>query len=88
MVEYAGRAGSITMPTADFVPYYAEIMNDLRGQIADGRLQPGDRLPSTRALANHYGHSPGTVREAIKRLMEEGVLRGHQGVAVFVAEPS
>jgi DNA-binding GntR family transcriptional regulator len=92
MVELAGRAGSTTMPTPGFTPYYVEIMNDIRAQIADGRLAPGQALPSTSELVTAYGHlsptgrvSPGTVRKAIETLIEEGALRGHQGVAVYVA---
>lgn len=72
------------MPSPDYVPYYQEIINDLRAQIADGRLQSGERLPSTNALAKQYGRAPGTVREAVGRLIDEGVLRGHQGDGVFV----
>lgn len=86
MVQSAGRAGSMTMPRADFTPYYAEIMADIRAQIAAGRLKPGDRIPSTAALAEHYGRAPGTVRRAIEELIKEGTLRAHQGVGVFVAE--
>jgi DNA-binding GntR family transcriptional regulator len=85
MVQSAGRAGSVAVPTADFVPYYREIINDLLAQIADGRLKPGDQLPSTTALVTHYKRSPGTVRKAIETMIEDGALRGHQGVAVFVA---
>jgi GntR family transcriptional regulator len=72
--------------SSQFVPYYERVMADLRAQINDRRLRPGDKLPSTDELAAHYGYSPGTVREAITRLIAEGVLRGHRGVGVFVAE--
>lgn len=75
----------MTMPSADSVPYYVEIMNDIRDQISDGRLRPGDEIPSTRDLAKRYGRAPGTVRHAIEELIKAKVLRGHQGVAVFVA---
>jgi GntR family transcriptional regulator len=60
-------------------------MDDIRTQIGDGRLRPGDRLPSTPRLAAQYGVSPGTVRQAVSRLLEVGVLRGQPGLAVFVA---
>lgn len=85
MVEYAGRAGSTTMPR-DFTPYYARVMADIRAQIADGRLAPGEKLPTTAELAGRYGYSAGTIREAINKLIGEGLLHGHQGVGVFVAE--
>jgi GntR family transcriptional regulator len=70
----------------DFTPYYEQIMNAIKADIAAGRLQPGQQLPSTRVLAEQYGHSVGTVRKAIDELVKVGVLRGHQGVGVFVAE--
>lgn len=77
----------------DFTPYYARIIADIRARIADGRLAPGAKLPSTPELVEQYGYlsptgrvSAGTVREAINKLIEDGALRGHQGVGVFVAE--
>lgn len=83
MVGSAGLAGSTDVPA---VPFFRRIMDDIRAQIADGRLNPGQRLPSTRLLAEHYDVSPGTVRAAIDRLLDSGELTGHQGVGVFVAE--
>lgn len=68
------------------VPYFRRIMDDIRAQISDGRLRPGDRLPSTRDLAKQYNVSPGTVRAAVDRLLDSGELNGHQGVGVFVSE--
>lgn len=84
MVESTCLAGSSTMPV-EFVPLYQQVINDINAKIADGRLRPGDRLPSTAALAAEYDVSPGTVRFAINRLLDRGVLRGHQGLGVFVA---
>lgn len=92
MVEWAGRAGSMTMPR-DFTPYYARVAADIRAQIDDGRLPPGTKLPSTSELADAYGYmspngrlSLGTIRKAIEELLDDGTVRGHQGVGVFVAE--
>src|SRR5690348_3050428 len=82
------------MPREQFVPYYQQIIEDVRRQIAEGRLKPGDKLPSTPKLAAAYGHlSPDgrvslfTVRTAIGRMIEDGTLHGHQGVGVYVAVP-
>ncbi|HEU4541753.1 MAG TPA: GntR family transcriptional regulator [Jiangellaceae bacterium] len=71
------------MPRA--IPYYRRIMNDIRRKIGSGEWPPGHELPSTRELADQYGVSVGTVRAAVDRLVEAGVLEGHQGLAVFVA---
>jgi GntR family transcriptional regulator len=73
------------MPSAEFVPLYRQVMNDIRAKIASGEWPPDHRLPSTRELADHYGVSNGTVRAAVDRLLDAGVLRGHQGLAVYVA---
>lgn len=66
---------------------YERIVSDIRAQIASGQLRPGDRLPSTRELRERYGCSQVTVRTAILLLQQDGLLRGDQGVGVFVADP-
>lgn len=86
MVEYPCLAGSTTMPNNDFVSHRQRIINDITEQIDAGTLKPGDKLPSTRELAERYGVAPTTVRDAVGRLLDRGVLRGHQGVGVFIAE--
>src|SRR3954468_23268426 len=57
----------------------------LRAAIRGGRLQPGERLPSTRALAHDLGLARGTVAEAYAQLAAEGYLRTHQGAPTRVA---
>jgi GntR family transcriptional regulator len=73
-------------------PYYRRILADVRGRIAAGEWEPGDRLPSTRELVQFYRNqlqvptlTAATVRHAINLLLELGELRGQQGVGVFVA---
>jgi len=68
-------------------PFYRRIMRDIQDQIASGELKPGDKIPSTKQLAQTYECSAPTVKQAIARLQETGVLRGHQGLGVFVAPP-
>lgn len=69
-------------------PHYRRIMRDIRERIASGDLKPGDKLPTTAELAEQYGVSTPTVRQAITILSEAGVLVGHQGLAVRVAQRS
>ena len=52
-----------------------QIAEDLRVRIARDGLQPGDRLPHERALMEYYGCSKGTMREALKALEVEGLVR-------------
>lgn len=52
-----------------------QIAEDIRQWIARENMRPGDMLPNERALMEHYGCSKGTIREALKALEVEGLLR-------------
>jgi DNA-binding FadR family transcriptional regulator len=52
--------------------------------IAEGRWNPGERLPAEQALADAYGVSRNVVREAVSRLRADGLVRSRQGVGAFV----
>ncbi|CAN5260759.1 PLP-dependent aminotransferase family protein [soil metagenome] len=56
----------------------------LRAAIADGRLQPGVRLPATRILATDLRLSRGVVVEAYQRLRDEGLVSSQTGVGTVV----
>ena len=93
MADMVGTAavgvGSGVLPRETIVTSarYERIVADIRSKIHAGELRPGDRLPSTRELREQYGCSQVTVRTAILLLQTEGLLRGDQGVGVFVANP-
>lgn len=70
---------------SDFVPMWRQVQRDIQRRIERGLLKPGDQLPSTKDMAEQYNTSPGTVRKAVDILIAMGVLRGHQGLGVFVA---
>jgi GntR family transcriptional regulator len=56
-----------------------DIADDLRTQIRDGTLRPGDVLPTSRELAEQYGVTPKTVGSGIDLLKTEGLVIGEQG---------
>jgi DNA-binding FadR family transcriptional regulator len=58
----------------------------LRREILDGRLAPGDPVPSERALAEEHGVNRHAVREALKRLEQAGLVRISQGGATRVLD--
>lgn len=59
---------------------YAEIADDIRTRITAGEWQSGERIASMPQLMAHYGvSSMNTIRQAQKRLIDEGVLRSAQG---------
>lgn len=72
----------------DGVPAYRQIVDQLRFQIASGRLPPGTELPSTRALAQQLGINPMTVSKAYALLEAESVVRHRPGLALEVAAQS
>ncbi|MFJ9693636.1 PLP-dependent aminotransferase family protein [Kitasatospora sp. NPDC101183] len=60
----------------------------LREAVQDGRLAPGTRLPSSRALGGDLGIARNTVVEAYGQLTAEGWLSSRQGSGTVVAERS
>jgi len=57
----------------------------IRDAIRDGRLQPGERLPSSREFARELGVSRGLVQECYGQLLSEGYLDSQVGSATRVA---
>jgi len=68
------------------VPLYQQIYNGLRKAILDGRLDPGTRLPSTRASALELGVARNTVIAVFEQLAAEGFLRSRVGDGTWVAD--
>jgi GntR family transcriptional regulator, transcriptional repressor for pyruvate dehydrogenase complex len=58
---------------------YERITAHVRGAISSGKLRPGDRLPPETDLAQYFGISRPTVREALKVLESQNVLRSSTG---------
>ena len=63
-----------------------DIVERLQGMILEGTLKPGERLPAERALAEQFGVSRPSLREAIQKLAAKGLLVSRQGGGNFVAE--
>lgn len=57
----------------------AQIADAIRNAIVDGRMLVGDRLPSESELAEQHGVSRATVREALKRLAAQSLIRTERG---------
>lgn len=61
------------------------ILAQIRSLIREGKLRPGDTLPSERALANRFGVGRAQVREGLKRLEFYGILRTEPNKGTVVA---
>jgi GntR family transcriptional regulator/MocR family aminotransferase len=69
-------------------PLGRRVEEALRAAVRAGRLEPGDRLPSTRTLARDLGVSRRLVVEAYAQLTSEGLLEARQGSGTRVAARS
>jgi GntR family transcriptional regulator len=65
-------------------PMYREIADDLRAQIEDGGLEPGQQLRTEIELREHYKASRNTIRDAIKLLIAWGMVETRPGQGTFV----
>ena len=68
-------------------PIYQVINRDIADQISSGSLQAGDRLESELKLAERYGVSRMTVRQALGELENDGLVVRRHGSGTYVNEP-
>ena len=68
------------------VPLYEALYRCIRGDILSGKLAPGTKLPSKRALAQNLEVSKITVEGAYDQLLAEGYIRSREKVGYFVEE--
>lgn len=62
-----------------------ELGDRLREEVREGRVAPGERLPTEQALMEAFGVSRTVVREAIAGLRADGLVETRQGLGAFVA---
>ena len=73
-------------PEDSFIPVYYRLERFLRDQIQTGALKPGDSIPPESQLAQQFSVSRMTVRQALSRLVFEGLIERQRGRGSFVAE--
>ncbi len=59
----------------------------LEDKISSGKYKPGDLFPTEREIAEQFGVSRITVREAVRHLVYQGILKREQGRGTFVSQP-
>jgi GntR family transcriptional regulator / MocR family aminotransferase len=86
-IEWSGLAPEvlITLDRSRPVPLRAQLEDQFRQAIRSGRLNDGDRVPSSRALASALALSRGLVQECYAQLQAEGYLITRGGSATRVA---
>src|SRR5690242_3484760 len=68
-------------------PAYLSLADQISRAIADGRLEPGARLPTHRQLAESLELSVQTVSRAYEDLVRRGLVSGETGRGTFVRTP-
>ena len=66
-------------------PLFVQVAERLAGEIADGGLAEGERVPSSNELAVFYRINPATAAKGINVLADEGLLEKRRGIGMFVA---
>jgi DNA-binding GntR family transcriptional regulator len=69
------------------IPLYFQIAENLKRAIEDGTLEPGERLDNELDLAERLGVSRPTVRQAVQRLVEQGLVTRRRGLGTVVVAP-
>ncbi|MBU4053887.1 MAG: GntR family transcriptional regulator [Proteobacteria bacterium] len=67
-------------------PLYHQLEKILRKQILSGQLAPGKLFPTDHQLCEEFGVSRITVRQALKSLEDDGLIKREQGRGTFVSE--
>jgi DNA-binding GntR family transcriptional regulator len=69
------------------IPLYFQIAENLKQVIEDGTLKPGERLDNELDLTERLGVSRPTVRQAVQRLVEQGLVVRRRGLGTVVVVP-
>ncbi len=77
---------NIQIDPDDKNPIYLQIVHHVKHQVATGRLQPGQRLPTQRELATALHVDPNTVARAYDQLDLEQVITTQQGRGTYVRQ--
>lgn len=75
-----------SLDPASGVPFYRQIIQQIEQAILARRLEPGDRLPTIRALAIELKINPNTIAKAYGELEIRGIVTTQVGSGTFVSD--
>jgi GntR family transcriptional regulator len=84
-IQSAGRF-QFVLDQRSGVPVYRQIIDQVLGGIAAGKLRAGDQLPTVRQLAVDLAINPNTVVRAYRELEIREVLATQQGTGTFLTD--
>jgi GntR family transcriptional regulator len=82
----ASELPDATIDRASPVPFYFQLAELLEEEIVSGRWLPGSRVPSENELCSRYRLSRTTIRQALARLEQEGLVSREKGRGTFVSD--
>jgi 2-aminoadipate transaminase len=75
------------LQTRSTIPLYVQLRDQMRALVHSGELQPGDRIPASRELAEQLGVHRTTVANVYAELEAEGLIEGFVGKGTFIRQP-
>ena len=85
-IQSADATFSFQLDAHSGVPVYRQMIDQVQGALAAGRLKAGDQLPTIRQVAVDLAINPNTVTRAYREMEIRGMLETQQGTGTFVAE--
>jgi GntR family transcriptional regulator len=76
----------ISINEKDTRPIYLQIIGQIKEQVSNGTLKPGNELPSVRELADSLGINMHTVRSAYLKLRDQGIINLRLGRKARIAD--
>jgi GntR family transcriptional regulator len=80
------REMRFSLDAASGVPFYRQIIQQIEQAILARRLEPGDRLPTIRALAIELKINPNTIAKAYGELEIRGIVTTQVGSGTYVSD--
>jgi GntR family transcriptional regulator len=85
-IQNADATFSFQLDAHSGVPVYRQLIDQVQGALAAGRLKAGDQLPTIRQVAVDLAINPNTVTRAYREMEIRGMLETQQGTGTFIAE--
>jgi GntR family transcriptional regulator len=76
---------NFSLDSASGVPFYRQIIQFIEHAILAGKLAPGDKLPTIRALAIELKINPNTIAKAYGELELKGIVATQVGSGTYVS---
>ena len=68
------------------IPIYLQVIDDIKKRLVTGKIEPGDKLPSTRELAVKYSINPNTAARIYREMEQMNICYTQRGLGTFATE--